>query len=104
MKTLPKIGYMALMNGHPIAAGFLRRVEGGYAQLDTLVTAKHFGSQVRHAGIEKVVDALIDDAKVLKLQGIIAFTSDNSIVKRAEDRGFSVLSDQKLIAISLKES
>jgi hypothetical protein len=102
MKTLPKIGYIALMNGHPIAAGFLRRVEGGYAQLDTLTSNKYFGSQIRHAGIVKVVDALLEDTKDLQLNGVIAFTRDVSIIKRAEDLGFHVLSDQKLIAFSFK--
>jgi hypothetical protein len=102
MKTLPKIGYIALMNGHPIAAGFLRRVEGGYAQLDTLTSNKFFGSQVRHAGIAKVVDALLDEAKVLRLKGVIAFTGDVSILKRAEDLGFHTL-EHKLIALKLKE-
>ena len=91
MKTLPKIGYIATMNGHPIAAGFLRRVEGGYAQLDTLTSNKFFGSQIRHEGIKKVVDALIEDAKDLKLHGIVAFTTDDGVLKRAVDKGFTVL-------------
>jgi hypothetical protein len=103
MKTLPKIGYIALMNGHPIAAGFLRRVEGGYAQLDTLTSNPYFGSQIRHLGITKVVDTLIQDAKDLRLSGIIAFTRDYSVKSRAEAIGFHVLSDHSLIALRLKE-
>lgn len=91
------------MNGHPIAAGFLRRVEGGYAQLDTLTSNKHLGSIVRHQGITRVVDTLIQDAKDLRLQGIIAFTSDYSVKTRAEGLGFQVLSDHSLIALRLKE-
>lgn len=90
MKTLPKIGYIAIMGGHPIAAGFLRRVEGGYAQLDTLTSNKFFGSQVRHEGIKLVTDALIEDAKTLKLHGIIAFTTDDGVLKRAKDKNFVV--------------
>lgn len=100
MKTLPKIGYIALMNGYPIAAGFLRRVEGGYAQMDTLTSNKHFGSIVRHEGITKVVDALVEETKVLQLRGIIAFTKDCSIIKRAEDIGFHTL-EHSLIALKL---
>lgn len=101
MKTLPKIGYIALRQGHPIAAGFLRRVEGGYAQFDTLTTNKYMGSIIRHEGICKVVDALIQDAKDLQLRGIVAFSSDLGTIKRAEDFGFRILSDQKLIALKL---
>ena len=103
MKTLPKIGYIALRGGHPIAAGFLRRVEGGYAQLDTLTTNKYMGSIIRHEGINKVVDALIQDAKDLQLRGIIAFSRDYSIIKRAEDLGFHTLGEQKLFALKLKD-
>ena len=100
MKYLPKIGYIALLNKQPIAAGFLRRVEGGYAQIDTLVSNPYFGSQIRHDGIDKVVDWLINDAKDLKLNGILAFTSEESIIARAKDKGFTEL-DHKVICVRL---
>lgn len=101
MKTLPKIGYIALMNNQPIAAGFLRMVEGGYAQMDTLVSSPYFGSLIRHDGINKVVEALIGDAKTLRLEGIIAFTRDEGVLKRALSTGFSEV-NQQLIALNLK--
>lgn len=100
MKTLPKIGYIALMGGHPIAAGFLRRVEGGYAQFDTLTSNKHFGSLVRHKGIELIVDHLLQDAKDLRLKGIIAFTTDDGILDRADKMGFKTLT-HSVIALKL---
>lgn len=103
MKTLPKIGYMALLNGHPIAAGFLRRVEGGYAQIDTLTSAKHFGSKLRHQGIEAVLNQLIEDANDLDLKGIIAFTEDDGILARAEAMGFHMPPKQRLIALKLRQ-
>lgn len=91
MKTLPKCGFMALYNGHPIAAGFLRRVEGGYAQLDGLTSNPYFGSKIRHEGIDLVVDTLLKEAKDLGLKGIIAFTKEPSIVSRAKEKGFQVV-------------
>jgi len=100
MKTLPKIGYICLLEGHPVAAGFLRRVEGGYAQIDTLVSNAHFGGLIRHEGIKKVVDALIEDAKALRLRGIVSFTGDSGVLKRAEALGFHVV-NQQLIALRL---
>jgi len=60
----------------PVPAGFLRRVEPCYAQIDTLVSNAYCGSIMRHEGISKVVDALLADAKRLKLKGIIAHTAD----------------------------
>lgn len=101
MKTLPKIGFMAIYNGHPVAAGFLRRVEGGYAQLDGLTSNPYFGSKIRHEGIDLVVDTLIQEAADLKLKGIIAFTKEPSIVSRAQEKGFKVI-EQTLLAIPSK--
>lgn len=100
MKTLPKIGYMVLRNNHPVAAGFLRRVEGGYAQLDTLTSNPMFGSLIRHEAIQLVVNALLQDAKDLKCIGIIAFSIDKGILNRAKTMGFHTL-DHKLIALKL---
>lgn len=100
MKTLPKAGYIALMNNQPIAAGFLRKVEGGYAQLDGLTSNAYFGSQIRHLGVKLVVDTLLQEAKDLKLHGIIAFTKDKGVLDRAATLGFKVV-EQTLIAIKL---
>ena len=101
MRTLPKIGYIALLGDQPIAAGFLRRLEPCYAQLDTLVSNAYFGSQIRHKGVSLVVDSLLNEAKRLKLEGIIALTVDSGILKRAESLGFRVV-PQSVIALSLE--
>jgi len=101
-KTVPKLGYIALINKKPVAAGFLRRVEGGYAQFDGLTSNPYFGSIIRHEGIKKVVDQLILNAKQLKLKGIIAFTADESVKKRAADLGFQTV-DQSIIALRIQE-
>lgn len=101
MKTLPKIGYICLLGDQAIAAGFLRRLEGGYAQLDTLVSNPYFGSQIRHAAIDKLVKTLISDAKDLDLHGIIAFTKDEGVIKRAKSLGFNEV-PQTIIALPLK--
>lgn len=100
MKSLPKIGYISLLNKQPVAAGFLRRVEGNYAQIDTLVSNPHLGSIIRHNAITNVVNSLLEDAKDLKLNGIIAFSSDNSVISRAKDLGFQVV-DQTIVSLSL---
>lgn len=100
MKNLPKVGFVAMIGGQPIACGFLRRVEGGFAQMDTLASNAYFGSKIRHAGITMVVAALIQEAKRLKLRGIISFSKDNGVLKRAETVGFHKV-DQTLIALPL---
>lgn len=101
MKTLPKIGYICLLHNQPIATGFLRRVEGGYAQMDTLVSNPYFGSIIRHEAISKVVDSLIADAKDLNLEGIIGFTRDLGVLMRSEAIGFHKV-EQQIIALRLR--
>ena len=100
MKTLPKIGYICLLGKNPIAAGFLRRVEGGYAQLDGLTSNATFGGLIRHQGLNKVVLALISDAKDLKLNGILGITKDSGVLSRAKDLGFTVV-EESLITLRL---
>lgn len=91
IQSIPKIGYIAFLGKQPIACGFLRRIEGGYAQLDGLTSHSYFGSKIRHVGISLVVEALIQEAKDLKLHGIISYTKDESIIKRAKSIGFSII-------------
>lgn len=100
MRTLPKIGYIATLDKIPVAAGFLRRLEPCYAQIDTLCSNPYFGSIIRHEGIKLVVDQLIADAKRLKLEGIIATTANLGILQRAEALGFKLI-PQTLIGLRL---
>lgn len=101
MKSLPKIGYIALLNKQPVAAGFLRRVEcDEVAQIDCLTSNPWFGSIIRHAALTDVVNRLIDDAKLLKLQGIIAFTKDVGVLSRAKELGFE-LKEENLIVLKV---
>lgn len=86
-----------MLGTQPIACGFLRRVEPFYAQIDTLASNAYFGSEIRHKAITRIVDSLMEDAKRLKLKGIIAHTSDEGILKRAESLGFRVI-QQTIIA------
>lgn len=101
MKTLPKIGYIAMMGKQPVAIGFLRRLEGGYAQLDTFATNPFLGSKIRNEGLDLVVKNLLDEAKSLRLNGILAITEDQGILNRAKFLGFNEI-PQKLIGLRLK--
>jgi hypothetical protein len=99
--TLPRIGYIAMLGDQPIAAGFLRRVECDIvAMLDGLCSNPMFGSIIRHRAISQVVDLLINDAKHLKIETIIAFTKDEGILKRAKGIGFKMI-DERLISLDL---
>lgn len=93
MKTLPKIGYIVYKGKTPIAAGFLRRLEPCYAHIDTLCSNKYCGSILRHEGVSTVVNTLLQDAKRLKLKGLIATTTDQGILARAKDLGFHIINE-----------
>lgn len=95
--TLPKIGYIATEGSIPVAMGFLRLVEGGFAQIDTLVTNADLPPETRHQGLEPLIDQLIQTAKQKKLKGIISFTSDMGVIKRAVDTGFKVTSQAVIV-------
>lgn len=90
-ESLPEIGFLVSDSATHIAMGFLRRVEGGYAQIDGLTTNKSLSSETRHQGLTLLVDTLIKTAKDLNLLGIICFSNDCSTIERAEAIGFRVI-------------
>lgn len=98
-ETLPRIGYIAY-DGAIVGMGFLRMVEGGYGQIDTLVSNKNLSSITRHEGINLIVQAILEKAKQLNLLGIVSYTQDESVVKRALSMGF-VDTKQTVIAKNL---
>jgi hypothetical protein len=98
-ENLPEIGFIATEGAIPVAAGFLRRIEGGYAQIDSLVSNKDMPGPMRHEALDKIVQTLITTAKTLKIKGIISYTQDKSVVMRAVATGFEVTQN---VVISLK--
>ena len=106
-ETLPEFGYIAVKTNEsdliePIAAGFLRRLEGGFAQFDTLVSNAKMPSKDRHEGISAVIDSLTNKAKELNIRGILATTEDKSVIVRAKSLGFRVVDNLTVIAMPLK--
>jgi len=84
-KNLPKIGYIAIRNKKIIAACFLRKVEGSIVcHLDTIVYNRYIGGKLADIGIQKVLEAVLNEAKDLKLQQIIVPDQYNDILKRLE--------------------
>lgn len=101
-RNLPKIGYIAYQGKMPIAVGFLRRIEPYYAQIDTLISNAYCGSILRNEAIEKILESLILDAKLLKIKAITAHIRDKETLLRAETHGFLVVS-HAVLALSLQE-
>lgn len=93
---LPQIGYLAYDENVLIAAGFLRKCEGNYAIFDGLITNPKVKHELRNESLDLIVDALLIEAKILEIHTIIAWTSNESTLKRAMKFGFSC-SNQTLI-------
>lgn len=101
MQYLPKIGYMAFLDKIPVAAGFLRRVEGNLVgQIDGLTSNPQFGSIIRNEALDKVVNQIVSDGKVLGLKGLYAHTTVESVYKRAVATGFHV-TEHSILALPL---
>ena len=104
MKSLPKIGYIAMLENNPIATGFLRRTEGDLlAHIEGVASNPFFGSIIRHKGLDMVLKQLIDEANHLDIKGVLAFTVDYTVLNRAKDLGFNCLEDTKLLSLRLKD-
>lgn len=95
-KDLPSIGYMATDEKGKIAAGFLRRVEGDFMLLDSLIANPKTSGKRRYQALDLIVDQLIDKAGELKLKQILAFTKERAIIKRSIKHGFQ-MSDHVVI-------
>lgn len=94
----PKIGYISKH-----AACFLRMVEGGYAQLDSLVSNSESSQKERHDFIDLVVKLSIKKARKLKLKGLVCTTQDEGTIKRAISRHGFVQRPEVVIVLPLGE-
>lgn len=98
---VPATGFVALIEGIPAAFAFIRLVEGGYGQLDGLTSNLDFPGDFRSEALNAVVERLIDQAKHMKLKGLMAYTRDKHTISRAMKFGFATI-PQTLIALDLK--
>lgn len=89
---LPKIGYIAFERGEPIAAGYIRRVEGGTGLIDSLITNPDAPGDMRSSAIDLVVEHLLQTAIKANIHRLLAYSVDSNTLLRAEKRfGFSRL-------------
>ncbi len=89
LANLPKNGLVAYMGDTPVAAGFLRLVEGDSAILDSLITNATLEPMIRDKALNLLVSDLLKMAKSLGITKIIAFSSDKNTLVRAWRFGFT---------------
>jgi hypothetical protein len=102
LKDLPALGYIALVDIYPMAAGFLRKVEGGLGLLDGFILNPSYPRALKDELLDGITLKLIAAAKELKLKGLIALSISEGIKKRAQKHGFEMRED-RMMSLSLKE-
>ncbi len=89
---VPQVGYVVYDDeGEPAAMAFLRMVEGGFAQLDGLITNPEKAPAVRNSAVDLAVSNIVTEAKRMKLKRLIAFSADANTLVRSERHGFAKL-------------
>lgn len=86
---MPKIGYVAYELHTPLAAVFLRRVEGGYGQIDGLTSNPFASSSIRHEAIDAAVSSLLMRAKKLNVNKVMMTSEDLGTITRSQKYGFA---------------
>lgn len=103
VSDLPKNGFIALdEDGTPIAAGFLRGMEGPYGMLDSYISNPKHSRKDRHNALDEITKRLIALAEELGLNKLIAFSKDDGIISRALSNGFVNLKGHQLQILSIK--
>jgi N-acetylglutamate synthase-like GNAT family acetyltransferase len=95
---VPELGFIAFERGEPIACAFIRRVEGGYAQLDGLTTNPDFPGDQRSTAIDSIVEHLMNKAKQLGIKSIYAHSVDLHTLLRSSKHGFEVTPQVLIVA------
>lgn len=101
-EEFPKIGYVAYKGNEPIAAAFLRIVEGDFAQIDGLCTNPEALPQDRSKANDLLIAQLIETAKEMgNIKTIVSYSLDKNTIMRAESHGF-VATPHTVLALDLK--
>lgn len=99
---LPDIGFIAQDGAFPIAAGFLRIVEGNAGIVDGFISNKLKEGSSRHEALDLLTEKLISCAKEQGLSQLIAYTIDTHTIERAKKHGFQT-AQHTLLCMKLGE-
>jgi hypothetical protein len=88
LSQLPAQGFVAWQEGRPVAAGFLRRCEGGMGMLDSFVSDPNAPAADRHEALELLTQRVMKAAEDAGLSGLLATSQDENTIARAIRNGF----------------
>lgn len=84
-------GYVVYLNITPVAAGFLRKMEGDYGMLDAFITDPVILPEYRDKALDVLMSRLIDLARSQEITKLLAFTTDENTLKRVQKHGFGIV-------------
>lgn len=90
-EDMPEIGFVSLEQDSVVSCGFLRRVEGGYAQFDGLATDPDAPPELRAKANDLIIDHICNVASEMGIKHILAYSTDINTILRAERHGFALL-------------
>jgi N-acetylglutamate synthase-like GNAT family acetyltransferase len=95
---MPETGFVAMYRGEPVAMAFIRKVEGGFAQLDGLTSNPDFPGDMRSEAIDCLVSHLMKQAKGMGIKSVMAYTKDENTLVRSAKHGFVVVPQTLIVA------
>lgn len=96
MNELPKLGYVVYEEDAFIAAGFLRKCEGGHALLDSYITNPAMPSAIRDKALDMITEKLLKWGDANGLRQIITMSLDENTLKRSQRHG-SIPTEYKVL-------
>lgn len=96
MEDLPEVGYVVYEEDLFIAAGFLRKCEGGYGLIDSYITDPKMPPKLRDQALDLITKKLVYVSKKLNMRHIVGFSLDANTISRSQRHGFA-LTEHKVI-------
>ena len=93
IENLPEVGFIVFEDEEAVCAMFLRRIEGGFALLDSAISNPHIAPAVRRKAQDMAAGACIRYAKEIGLKQVMALTVDANVKHRCKDFGFEEAKD-----------
>lgn len=101
-EDLPNFGFIVQSSDGPIAAGFIRTIEGGYAMFDSFISNSNRDGLTRDFALDMITTKLIELCKMIDIRSIMAFSKDPNTIARAEDHGLKTILEHKFQIMDIK--
>lgn len=101
LEMLSTTGFVALVNGAPICAGWLYSTDSKICWLEYLISNPHSASYDRSTALDALVDELAYTAKNMGFSAIFTSTNHKGLIERYKHHDFKV-ADEDMINLVRK--